>query len=144
MIPAAHERAPRPPSWSRALGITFALACVPWLMVAAALGLLPAPPRGSDPQRCSRACHDHGCPHPPSLPASLTSDEGLYGATIRQLRAAGRATGLGARRGYGLVNLLVFCLLWPLFMAALLLVAIHQRQRIRALRPAASERQRRP
>ncbi len=106
----------------------------PWLLVASALTYLPAPPNGPDPQRCSRACHDRGCPHRAVLPAVLTSDDGLYGATIRQLQVAGRATGLGARRGYGLVNLLLFCALWPLLMLSLALIAIRQRQRIRTLR----------
>ena len=63
-----------------------------------------------DPERCSWYCHNRNCPHEARLPASLTSDAGAFGKTIDALVVSGRVTGLG----YQGMNVLVFCVLWPL------------------------------
>lgn len=60
--------------------------------------------------RCSWYCHDHDCLHDPRLPAGLTSDEGAFGKTIQILVHSGRKTGLG----YQGMNILVFCVIWPI------------------------------
>lgn len=59
--------------------------------------------------RCSWYCHDHDCPHGANLPVALTGDEGAFGETIRILSRTGRATGIG----YQGMNILVFCVIWP-------------------------------
>jgi hypothetical protein len=63
-----------------------------------------------DPDRCSWYCHDHDCPHKARLPAGLTSDDGAFGKTIEALAVSGQATGIG----YQGMNVLVFCVLWPI------------------------------
>lgn len=60
--------------------------------------------------RCSWYCHDRGCHHTARLPAGLTSDEGAFGETIKALFLSGRKTGLG----YQGMNILVFCVVWPI------------------------------
>ncbi|MDI1446301.1 hypothetical protein [Polyangium sp. 6x1] len=88
---------------------------------------------------CTWHCHNYGCSHAPRLPRALAGDEGLYGATIGGLKAAGRAVVPGApHMGYGVVNLAVFCVAWPGIMYGLYLVALSQRRKILALRRGAS------
>ena len=85
------------------------------------------PHEAFDPARCTWACHNHGCQHQPQLPAWLASDEGLFGRTVAALHHGGRILlPKDPRAGYGLVNLLVFCLFWPGLMWALYLIAINQ------------------
>ena len=104
--------------------IVFAI--LPWVVVIAVNTPMGTPPPTFDPDQCTRHCHDHGCSHPPILPAEIAGDAGLYGETIRALKKSGRATGLGARRGYGAMNLIVFCVVWPGLMLGLLVIAIWQ------------------
>jgi len=88
---------------------------------------------------CTWHCHNHGCAHVPRLPRVLAGDEGLYGATIGGLKAAGKAVVPGAPFvGYGVVNLAFFCVLWPGLMYALYLVALWQRRKIIEYRRGAS------
>ena len=108
-------------------------------MLAAALGFLPVLRRGLDSQRNTRDWHDRDDSHTPAT--KITSEQGFYGATIRQLQAAGQAIGLGARRGYRFVNLLLFCLLWPLLTAVVVLVVVRQCRWSRTLRPTHREGQ---
>ncbi|MDI1431363.1 hypothetical protein [Polyangium sorediatum] len=87
---------------------------------------------------CTWHCHNHGCTHAPHLPRALAGDEGVYGATIAGLKAAGKAVvPKDPHVGYGVVNLAVFCVAWPGIMYALYLVALAQRRKIRALRRGA-------
>ncbi|MDI1480287.1 hypothetical protein [Polyangium sp. y55x31] len=88
---------------------------------------------------CTWYCHNHGCSHAPKLPRALAGDDGLYGDTIAGLKAAGKAVVPGAPHvGYGVVNLVVFCVVWPGIMYALYLGALWQRRKILALRRGAS------
>lgn len=88
-----------------------------------------------DASRCTWYCHNHGCPHAPKLPAILAGDRGLFGWTIHTLHAGGNVVSPRAPgAGYGVMNLAVFCALWPAGMFALWVVALRQRRRIRALR----------
>lgn len=94
---------------------------------------LPAEPYR--PDRCTWYCHNHGCPHRAKLPRVLAGDDGLFGSTIIALKRAGSAlVPSNPAVGYGVVNLLVFCVLWPGLMFGLLAVAVRQRRSIRALR----------
>jgi len=68
------------------------------------------------------------------LPAALTADDGLYGATIAGLFRLGGKLSHDRRTGYGAANLLVFCALWPALMYGLAVHALRQRARISALR----------
>lgn len=119
----------------------------PWLLLLAVNQTgEPAPlARGATPQEpfvreyCTWACHNHGCQHRPVLPQALAGDAGLFGYTIRALRAAGRAASSDGRVGYGAANLLVFCVLWPGAMYALLLVGLRQRAALRSLRARGRE-----
>jgi hypothetical protein len=118
------------------------LVLVPLLFVAVLRSGEPAPywrhslPReAARPDRCTWACHNHGCRHRPVLPRLLSGDDGLFGATIRLLHGMGRVMAPGRGNvGYGAANLLVFCLVWPAGMYALWLVAWRQRRRLRELR----------
>lgn len=84
---------------------------------------------------CTWHCHNYGCAHAPRLPQVLAGDKGLYGDTIRWLKTAGKTAVPGDPNiGYGLVNLALFCAVWPGLMYALYLVAISQRRKIIALR----------
>lgn len=97
------------------------------------------PIEGHARDHCTWHCHNHGCFHAPKLPRVLAGDDGLYGATIAGLKAAGKAVVPGAPHvGYGVVNLAVFCVAWPGIMYALYLVALRQRRKILALRRGAS------
>lgn len=132
----------------RLLG-TCLLALLPLLLTAALfLAVLrsgePAPlPRTtfpSEPHRpevCTWDCHNHGCRHAPRLPGWLGGDRGLYGRTIVGLRHLGAALLPGQpRQGYGLANLLVFCVAWPGVMWGLYWVAVRQRRELWRLRRA--------
>ena len=99
----------------------------------------PTPfPRGTIPreafqaERCTWDCHNHGCKHNPRLPGWLSGDEGLFGWAVRALHRGGSAMLPGRpREGYGLINLLIFCVVWPAAMWGLYLVALGQRRRLR-------------
>ncbi len=96
---------------------------------------IPSEPLRRD--RCTWYCHNHGCPHAPALPLFLTGDDYLFGRTVAALHAAGSAAFPGQPgAGYGAMNLLAFCVLWPGLMYALYLTALRQRDRLRALREA--------
>jgi hypothetical protein len=86
--------------------------------------------------RCTWACHNRGCRHRPKLPAALTGDRGLFGATIRGLYAVGG--GLSGDRfvGYGAANILLLCVGWPGLMYGLWVVAWRQHLALRAGRRA--------
>jgi hypothetical protein len=93
------------------------------------------PRERATPSRCNWSCHNHGCPHKPVLPVALSGDSGLFGATVRALHAAGDRIAPDAPGiGYGIVNLIVFCLAWPAAMWALWIVFWRQRRQIAALR----------
>src|SRR5204863_178133 len=47
------------------------------------------PAEAARPDRCTWACHNHGCPHRPVLPPALTGDDGLYGLALRALHHTG-------------------------------------------------------
>jgi hypothetical protein len=82
-------------------------------------------------ERCTWTCHNHGCRHAPRLPPWLSGDEGLFGQTVRGLHWLGRlAMPHNPRQGYGLVNLVIFCALWPALMWGLYLKALAQRRRL--------------
>ncbi len=115
------------------------LLALPWVIVALVNLAHPTPIASFDPQSCTRHCHNKGCRHTPRLPAALTSDEGLYGKTIRGLFATGQRTGLGRRTGYGAANLALFVLLWPGLMWSLAMVGLWQRRTLKARRKAAGE-----
>jgi hypothetical protein len=85
-------------------------------------------------QRCTWACHNRGCTHAPRLPAALTSDRYLFGATIDGLYTLGRALSSDRARGYGAANILVFCVAWPGLMYALWVAVWRQRAELAALR----------
>ncbi|MDP7112300.1 MAG: hypothetical protein QGH45_10060 [Myxococcota bacterium] len=121
-------------TWRRAIVVLILAAVVPWATLFATNAWMGEPAWSHDSERCTRRCHDRGCPHDPWLPDLLASDEGLYGATILALFEAGRATGLEVDVGYGLANLVLFCAVWPGLMWALLAVALAQRIRLRRLR----------
>jgi hypothetical protein len=93
----------------------------------------PMPIASHRAEVCTWACHNHGCRHHPRLPTWLTSDVGLYGATIRGLGTLGGHT----RIGYDLANLLIFCAIWPVSTYLLWWKVMDQRLRIAALTRAA-------
>ncbi|MFO0558139.1 MAG: hypothetical protein U0269_08975 [Polyangiales bacterium] len=117
---------------------------LPWALLFAAVAWPPgAPiPRRSIPtearhaDRCTWACHNRGCSHRPALPAVITDDRYVFGATIRALYALGTLFSRDRFRGYGIANILVFCLAWPALMYALWVSAWRQRFRVSALRAA--------
>ncbi len=127
---------------TRSLAATLLLLAltVPWIALFATNALRETPTPQHHADRCTRHCHDHNCPHDPALPGWLTSDQGLYGKTIRALYAGGGLTGLDRNTGYGLANLVVFCAVWPGAMALMLAVGLFQRVRIRELRSRGSAR----
>jgi hypothetical protein len=124
------------------LWIYVAPLCAPWLILYGVNATSPSvelvrgalPREGRREDRCTWACHNHGCSHRPRLPAVLTGDAYLFGGTIRGLFALGRAFSPDRARGYGAANLLVFCLLWPGLMYGLWVVFWRQRRALRALR----------
>lgn len=120
----------------------------------------PVSTEAFEPDRCTRACsgfptapipelaadivrHQRAgalrtgsCRHAAqaALPASLTGDQGLYGDVIRGLFAGQR--GSGGRIVYGTANIVLFVLVWPGTMLALLALGLAQRVRITRLREA--------
>lgn len=114
----------------------------PWAILLAVNASDPATPllRSSLPQQphrpdaCTWDCHNHGCRHRPRLPPLLTSDQGLFGATIRGLYRAGGALSSDRSRGYGAANLLLLCAAWPALMYALWVIVWRQRLALRSLR----------
>lgn len=93
---------------------------------------LPAEPY--QPDRCTWTCHNHGCRHAPRLPDFLSADDGLFGQTVHGLHWLGRrAMPSRPQQGYGLVNLVLFCLLWPALMWGLYLKALSQTLALREL-----------
>ncbi len=101
-------------------------AALPWVILFGVNATMGEPPTRFDREQCTRHCHDRGCRHQPVLPPSLTSSAGLFGDTVRGLHWLGARTGLGPRRGYGVANLLIFCILWPGLMLALVGLATNQ------------------
>ena len=110
----------------------------PWLIVAVVNAWPPSIPlrRGSvpagarDPVHCTWICHNQGCTHAHRLPERLSGLDGLFGASVRALHAAG---GPGFK-AYRAINLAVFVVGWPALMYILLQVGLAQRDRLRALR----------
>jgi hypothetical protein len=86
-----------------------------------------------DPKHCTWFCHNHGCDHQPVVPGTLTSDEGLFGQTVHGLYALGRAFSNHETTGYGIANLLVFCIGWPAVTYALWLRFLRQRETLKEL-----------
>jgi len=84
--------------------------------------------------RCTWYCHNHGCPHAPVLPAWLASDRGAFGVALRGLYGFGDALSSDRATGYGLANLLVFCVAWPALTGGLWIVAIVQHAELKQLR----------
>ncbi len=84
------------------------------------------PVEALNPLRCTWFCHNHGCPHMAKLPAWLTSDAGLFGQTIKALYGLGASISKTRGIGYGLANLLVYCVLWPTVTYALWTVVVGQ------------------
>lgn len=126
----------------RWVGIYLGPVLLPLALFAATLALPPAVPfpRREIPRvdarrdHCNWSCHNRGCRHRARLPAALTGDDGLYGATIRGLFRLGAKLHPNRMRGYGLANLLVFCIAWPGVMYALWVVAWRQRAALVARR----------
>jgi hypothetical protein len=84
--------------------------------------------------RCTWACHNRGCRHPPVLPSVLTGDEYLFGWAVRGLHGWGDSLAPGdSFAGYRAANLALFCAAWPAAMFALWVAALHMRARRRAL-----------
>ena len=130
------------PSFARTVWIYLAPLILPWLLLFSVNLLtpgvvfmrrtLPHPTRHAE--RCNWDCHNHGCSHRPKLPAVLTSDAYVFGATVRGLYVLGRLFSRDRFEGYGAANLVVFCLLWPALMYALWVRVWTQREQLRALR----------
>lgn len=88
-------------------------------------------------QRCTWACHNHGCRHASVLPGFLVDDDGLFGAAVHSLYTLGARLLPGQRfAGYGAANLVVFCAVWPAGMYGLWIVAVLQRRRLSAVQAA--------
>ena len=65
---------------------------------------------------CTRYCHNSGCPHDALLPDFITSNAGYFGDIVGWLHAVGRQIDgvLGMHgAGYGIINLLLFCIMVP-------------------------------
>ena len=134
----------RGPRWGRRGLGWLLIALLPLALVAAVCwGVLrwgdPLPfPRKTIPreafvaERCTWHCHNHGCRHAPQLSPWLAGDHGLFGQTVHGLHAIGRVLMPDRpNEGYGLANLLLFCLLWPGAMWGLYLLAAWQAIRLR-------------
>ena len=114
----------------------------PWAILLAVNASAPGVPlaRAAVPRepfradRCTWVCHNRGCRHRPVLPAVITGDRYLFGATIRGLYALGTLFSRDRFKGYGAANILVFCVAWPALMYALWAIAWRQREEIRRLR----------
>ena len=84
--------------------------------------------------RCSWSCHNNGCRHTPRLPGFISGDSGLFGITVGLLHKAGSAImPRKPNHGYAVVNLAVFCVLWPGLMWLLYGIAIKQRLELREM-----------
>lgn len=142
-------RSERARAWLRWLWVWVAPWVLPWALLVAVVQLPPrAPlPRRAIPvearraDRCTWACHNRGCSHRTALPAALTGDDALFGATIRALYALGALLSSDRARGYGMANVLVFCVAWPALMYALWVRLWLDRARIQALRSERSAEQ---
>lgn len=95
---------------------------------------LAIPDEPYDAHECNWCCHNHGCRHAPLLPPILTADRGLFGQTIRGLFLVGRLVSRDRATGYGVVNLALFCAIWPGAMYVLAVTAIRQRIVLRRVR----------
>ncbi len=84
--------------------------------------------------RCTWDCHNRGCHHRAKLPALFTDDRRLFGSTIRGLYSFGSLFTRNRFAGYGIANLVVFCLAWPALMYALWVIAWRQAETLRELR----------
>lgn len=115
---------------------------LPWVILLAVNAWPPGVPlarrtiphEAARADRCTWACHNRGCAHRPALPAVLSGDQYLFGKTIDGLYRLGSLFSSDRRRGYGIANLLVFCVLWPGLMYALWVSVWRERERLRAMR----------
>jgi hypothetical protein len=130
-------------SWLSSLWIYVAPLVLPWLLLFSVNALAGvAAPRRTLPRearvesRCTWACHNRGCSHRPRLPAVITSDRYLFGATVRGLFSLGTLFSRDRFEGYGIANILVFCLAWPALMYALWVRVWTQRETLLRLRAA--------
>jgi hypothetical protein len=151
----------KPMTGYRHLCIFFMAITLPWLIVCTVNALTPVEWGGGTARQttqCNRACSGYPsggvwatsealvqrgsakklktgrCAHAARavLPARLTADQGLYGQTIRTLYAG--ASGDGGKTIYGALNLGLFVVFWPGFMALLLAVGLRQRHVLRRRR----------
>ena len=65
---------------------------------------------------CTRYCHNKGCVHDAILPEFISGNSGYFGEVIRWLQTIGykidALTGMTGT-GYGIINLLLFCVAVP-------------------------------
>lgn len=78
---------------------------------------------------CTRYCHGTGgCRHDAALPDIITADEHLYGDIIRGLFDIGEVLSslleISYFQGYGLANLLIFCLAVPIAHFSMMLITL--------------------
>ncbi len=126
----------------RALWIYVFPLVAPWLILVAVNAMPPAVPLARtsipherwQPDRCTWDCHNHGCHHTPKLPAIITGDRSIFGATVRGLYLFGTLFSRNRFVGYGIANIVVFCLAWPALMYWLWVRAWTQAETLRALR----------
>jgi len=83
-------------------------------------------------QTCTRYCHGNGgCKHLPVLSDSISSDEGFYGTVIDSLFYLGdiisKLVGVSYYEGYGLANILIFCITVPLVHFVLMILTFKKR-----------------
>jgi hypothetical protein len=125
---------------------------LPWVILLVVNATSPAPAPGGSaglpirteipverwrPDRCTWDCHNHGCRHAPVLPAVITDDRYVFGATIRGLYVLGSLFSRDRFAGYGMANIAVFCVAWPALMYALWVRAWRQREELQRLRAQA-------
>ena len=116
------------------MGLLLALT-LPWVIVCGVNALYGCSPQTAA-GRCNRACAQKKSkdPHAGVLPKWL-SGSGPRSATGRTIRGLyGIADRLGTT--YRVVNVVVYCVLWPGLMAALLGVGLWQTRRLQRLRGA--------
>lgn len=101
-------------------------------------GSLPSEPYR--PDRCTWHCHNHACSHRAILPGWLTADDGAYGFTIRALGSFGAHLSRDRAVGYGLANLLLYCVAWPVSTYALWLVVLEQGRELQRRRTTREDR----
>jgi hypothetical protein len=119
---------------TRARILLLLAATLPWVVMLSTNIALGTPTDERRADRCTAACHDHGCSHDPLLPDAIAGDDGLFGQAIDGLYGVGGLTGLSTAEGYGAANLVIFCALWPAGMLALVGVGLNQRVRLSRLR----------